>query len=133
MGWIVLLVIVGWMAFKFFGDWNEQGNHVVSEGGMRNKYSTLVNHFLSIRPDCKIFQETRTFIRVGSSTAGGATLFDINQTFGKVTIQWISKSALFGNDKLEWTFDEYEDQDKIFAKMNEDIENYVTKKLKSYT
>ena len=133
MGWILLLVIVGWMAFKFFGDWNEQGNHVVAEGGMKTKYRKIVEWVLNGRSDCRVIQEDRTFIRVGSSSAGGSTFFDISQTFGNVTIQWISNSALFGKDELEWTFNEYEDQDKIIAKIKEDIQLHMTKKLKSFT
>jgi len=87
---------------------------------------------LSGRDDCRIVQETATFIRVGSSSLGGSTYFDISQTFGSVTIQWISKSILLGNDQLEWEFGEYEDQEIMVQKINHDIEIHVKSKLSSF-
>lgn len=132
MWWIVLLAVIAWILIKFFSDWNKQGEHVKQEGGMRTKYKTLVDYVLSGRNDCHIVQETATFIRVGSSSAGGSTFFDISQTFGKVTIQWISKSVLLGNDKLEWEFGEYDDQKEMIKKINHDIEIHVKSKLSRF-
>lgn len=132
MWWIIVLAVAAWILIKFFSDWDKQGEHVKQEGGMRTKYRTLVDYALSGSDKSHIVQETNTFIRVGASSAGGSTFFDISQTFGKVTIQWLSKSMLLGNDKLEWEFGEYDDQEKMVEKINHDIEIHVKSKLSSF-
>lgn len=83
MWWVVIIAIVTWILIKFFSDWNSESGRVASEGGMRKKYSALVDWALSWQPNCKIIQEDKTFIRVGVSSAGDSTFFDIYQTFGK--------------------------------------------------
>ena len=132
MWWTLILAIVAWFLFSFFRDLNEQGNHVKQEGGMRIKYKTLVGWALSGDPKCQIIQETKTFIRIGCGSMGGSTFIDITQTFGKVTIQWISKSPVFGDDKMEWEFKEYEDQNKMIEKIEYDVSIRVKGKYSSF-
>lgn len=113
--WWFIIAIVAFIAFKFILDSNAQSNAVAKQGGMRKKYSVLVDHFLAGNEHCRIVQENSTFIRVGAANPAASTYFDIAQTYGTVTIQWISKSIPLGNHKLEWQFNEFEDQ---FVKSN---------------
>ncbi len=130
MFWILLIIAaISWILIRFFSDWHSQGQQVVSEGGMQKKYSILVDWVLRQRADCRIVQETKTYIRIGASTPNGSIFIDIYQTFGKVTIQWISKNISVGNDTLEWQFDEHFDQGKIIERMEEDIKDLYTKRF----
>lgn len=131
MWWIIIAIII-FIAFKFFSDLNKQSNAVAKQGGMRKKYSTLVDYFLAGNQNSRIVQEESTFIRVGAVNPAASTYFDIAQTFGNVTIQWISKSVPLGNHKIEWTFNEFEDQNKIIQKIEHDVEVYMSKVLTKF-
>ncbi len=99
---------------------------------MRKKYSTLVSCFLSWHENCRIIQEESTFMRIGSVSPGGSTFFDIAQTFGNVTIQWIAKSVIMGNHKLEWTFNEFMDQEQMIQRIERDVEAYMSNVINKY-
>lgn len=123
--WWFIIAIVAFIAFNFISDSNAQSNAVAQQGGMRKKYSVLVNHFLAESKHCRIVQENSTFIRVGTANPAASTYFDITQTYGTVTIQWIAKSIHLGNHKLEWQFNEFEDQHQMIRKMEHDVEVYL--------
>ena len=132
MWWIIIIGIVVFIAVKFFSDNNKQANEVAKQGGMRKKYSTLVSYFLAGHQNSRIIQEESTFMRIGSVSPGGSTFFDIAQTFGNVTIQWIAKSAFMGNHKLEWTFNEFMDQEEMIQRIEHDVEVYMSNVLNKY-
>ena len=131
MLWIVIIAIVVIVMIRFASDNNKQANAVAKQGGMRKKYAVLIN-CLTEGQNCRILQEGGTYIRVGSISAGGSTIFDFTQTFGTITIQWISKSVIMGNHKLEWEFDEFLDQHQMFAKICHDVEAYTNNVLNKY-
>ncbi len=130
--WWFIIAIVAFIAFKFILDSNAQSNAVAKQGGMRKKYSLLVDHFLAGNEHCRIVQENSTFIRVGAANPAASTYFDIAQTYGTVTIQWISKSIPLGNHKLEWQFNEFEDQHQMIRKIEHDVEVYMGNVLSKF-
>ena len=130
--WWFIIAIVAFIAFKFILDSNAQSNAVAKQGGMRKKYSVLVDHFLAGNEHCRIVQENSTFIRVGAANPATSTYFDIAQTYGTVTIQWISKSIPLGNHKLEWQFNEFEDQHQMIRKIEHDVEVYMGNVLSKF-
>lgn len=130
--WWFIIAIVAFIAFKFILDSNAQSNAVAKQGGMRKKYSVLVDHFLAENEHCRIVQENSTFIRVGAANPAASTYFDIAQTYGTVTIQWISKSIPLGNHKLEWQFNEFEDQHQMIRKIEHDVEVYMGNVLSKF-
>lgn len=130
--WWFIIAIVAFIAFKFILDSNAQSNAVAKQGGMRKKYSVLVDHFLAGNEHCRIVQENSTFIRVGAANPAANTYFDIAQTYGTVTIQWISKSIPLGNHKLEWQFNEFEDQHQMIRKIEHDVEVYMGNVLSKF-
>ncbi len=130
--WWFIIAIVAFIAFKFILDSNAQSNAVAKQGGMRKKYSVLVDHFLAGNEHCRIVQENSTFIRVGAANPVASTYFDIAQTYGTVTIQWISKSIPLGNHKLEWQFNEFEDQHQMIRKIEHDVEVYMGNVLSKF-
>lgn len=130
--WWFIIAIVAFIAFKFILDSNAQSNAVAKQGGMRKKYSVLVDHFLAGNEHCRIVQENSTFIRVGAANPAASTYFDIAQTYGTVTIQWISKSIPLGNHKQEWQFNEFEDQHQMIRKIEHDVEVYMGNVLSKF-
>lgn len=130
--WWFIIAIVAFIAFKFILDSNAQSNAVAKQGGMRKKYSVLVDHFFAGNEHCRIVQENSTFIRVGAANPAASTYFDIAQTYGTVTIQWISKSIPLGNHKLEWQFNEFEDQHQMIRKIEHDVEVYMGNVLSKF-
>ena len=78
--WIIIIIIIGILVIYRLGKrTGETVGRVASDGGMRLKYSKLLNNILQGHRDCKIMAETRTYIRVGVSNYGGATIFHIQQ------------------------------------------------------
>jgi hypothetical protein len=119
---IVSIIII--ILLIFFYDKSQQNIKIGKEGGMKQKYKGLINHFLSGHENSRIIQETRDSIVVGSNSIGGSTYFNIVQTFSKVTIQWKCDVLLYGKHKLEWTFPEYMNQDQMISKICNDLEAY---------
>ncbi len=127
-----IIIVIAIVAYKFISASIKQSNAVAKQGGMRKKYAVLVDFILSGDEHCKVVQENSTFIRVGAANPAASTYFDIHQTFGSVTIQWISKSIPLGDHKLEWQFNEFEDQYKIAQKIEHDIEVYLKNLISNF-
>jgi len=121
--WIIIIAVLIFVIFKFLYDRNKQASKITKEGGMKNKYRELIE-FLMRDSRTKIFQETSDSITLGISSLGGTTLFILIQTFGHVTVQWKVDNPLLGKHKLEWRFDEYDDQEIMTEKIANDIQKY---------
>lgn len=130
--WWIIIAIIAFVAFKFISDSKAQSNAIAKQGGMRKKYSILVDNFLGGNENCRIVQESSTFIRVGVANPAASTYFDIVQTYGTVTIQWISKSIPLGSHKLEWQFNEFADQHEMIHQIEHDIETYMGNVLSKF-
>jgi hypothetical protein len=124
--WVIITVIVIAVVLKFIYDGQQQSIKVTKEGGMANKYSMLVRHIMEGDPRVRITKQTATSIDFALSSAGGITAFFLTQTFGNLTVQWKMHSPIFGDHKLEWEFPEYLDQEKMIARLNNDLEKYQT-------
>ena len=57
---------------------------------------------------------------IGVSSDLGLVTFDLNQTYGTVTILY-NVNSIAGKLNLEFNFYEYEDQNKMIKKMENDI------------
>tara|TARA_B100000900_G_scaffold404127_1_gene412070 strand:+ start:881 stop:1279 length:399 start_codon:yes stop_codon:yes gene_type:complete len=127
--WVFIIAIILYVMFRFFRDVEKQKRKIEIEGGMRVKYSTLVNYFLTGHQNCKVHQETADSILVGAISYGSQTSFELVQTFGSITIVWRSETPMFGNHKLEWQFPEYTNQEKIINQINSELEDYYADNL----
>lgn len=132
MWWLLIIAIILFIVIKFTRDLNKQANAVAKQGGMRNKYRTLVEYAISGHPESKIVHEDGTSIRIGCSTPGGSTYFSIIQTFGSVTIRWSQNSALTGKHNLEWQFDEFDDQELMINKIEADLSAYMSNVMSKF-
>ena len=132
MWYLIISIGIAWMLIRFFSDVNKQKVNVKKQGGMRVKYRILINRILSCSSDVKIMQETSVSILIGVSGISGSTGFDITQTFETVTIQYRAKSSVFGNHKLEWRFNSNMDQNLMYEKIHEDMEEHNLKIISKF-
>lgn len=130
--WWIILIVVAVIIIRFASASNKQAKAVIKQGGMRTKYRVLVNHFLEADPKTKIFNEGATFITIGLSSMAGTTIFDIQQTYGSVTIRWKVNSPVFGKHNLEWSFDEFGDQNIMIRKIENDLVQYQDNMMQKY-
>ncbi|MGM9693621.1 MAG: hypothetical protein ACI3YC_01250 [Alloprevotella sp.] len=130
--WWIIIAVIAVVAFKFIMESKAQSDAVAKQGGMKKKYSILVEYFLSGHESSRIIQENSTFIRVGATNPAASTFFDISQTFGTVTIQWISRSIPLGNHKLEWQFNEFADQHEMIRQIEHDVDTYMGNVLSKF-
>lgn len=130
--WAFLLVAVVFILGKFFFDRGQQRVQVIQEGGMSQKYITLIT---------AIFTEYETSERTLESKAAdllvyrftdseSVTRFTIMQCYGNVQIIWEYKNAHLPMQKLEWYFPEHSSQSEIFAQIKNDISKNYTNYLK---
>lgn len=125
---IIIIVII--IAFKLGSTSGKVVESVSSQGGMRVKYSKLLENILAGHKDSRIFVETRTYIKAGVSNYGGTTLFHIQQsTNNKVIIQYeVKNNPAIPPFLLEWIFPDDMDQDEMIIVMMNDLQ----KKMMSF-
>lgn len=125
--WTFIIVIVVCIIGKFLFDTAKQSSDIKDQGGIRQKYSILINHFLQGHERCRILQSSNTFVAVGVQGPAGSQIYYVYPTYGNVTIRMEMKNnPLWGNMKMEWTFPENMDQNRMIEKINIDIENKIT-------
>ena len=64
MIWTIIIIIVSIILIRFGIALNKQSSDINKQGGMRKKYSELIEFFYSFNPNMKIIKETSTFIKV---------------------------------------------------------------------
>ena len=118
--WIFLLVVIGvFLIYKLGKNTGEVVRGVQVDGGMRLKYSKLLNHILEGHKDCKIIVETRTYIRVGVSNYGGTTMFHIQQCPNNIVMidYDVSDNPVWGRFSLRFNFPDDMDQDTMMEQI----------------
>ena len=128
---IFIILLVVFIIGKFIYNRNQQAAKVTMEGGMRNKYRTLIEIFMAGDSRKRIFHETAHSISFGLSSIGGTTVFTLTQTFGSVNVQWKLDSPVFGKHKMEWDFPEYGDQEKMAERIANDTGQYQQNFIKA--
>ena len=150
----IILIIIGGILVWFLSDYFKLKHSIKDKGGMREKYSFLVNSMLTGYKS-KIHQETDFSIVIGSSDWQGKLYFVITETLGpKLIVKWNMDILGFGKHEMEWTFSAYttphlEQQTEMMEKIKSDLEDYyaqhnlnddnetmkkaVFKKLEDYT
>lgn len=119
MLWVILIIIGIAVVYNFGKKTGETVSRVSSDGGMRLKYSKLLNHILQGHKDCKVLAETRTYIRAGVSNYGGSTVFHIQQCPNNtVMIDYdVSKNPAIPDFSLRFTFPDTMDQDEMMQQI----------------
>lgn len=125
MMWFVIIAIITLVLSKFFWDKHRLEASIRKRGGMRVVYSKIITLLMEQHPKSKIFNERSSYICLGVADKFATTIFELVATFGSVTIVYKAKSMLFGDHRLEWTFNDADDPEYIFYKMNTDIKSYM--------
>jgi hypothetical protein len=113
IGFIVAFIIV-----RFIIDMIKQSIEMKTQGGVRQKYSKIVDFVLNSHPDSKIFHQDNTSVVVGVQGIAGSQVFYITKSFGVVIIQMkVRNNPLCGNMEREWKFPENMDQEKIIEQI----------------
>jgi hypothetical protein len=121
--WTFIIILILFFVGRFIYDTAKQSEKISREGGIRRKYSVLINHLLEGRPDCRILQEDNTFVAVGVCGAAGSTVYYIYPSYGNVSIKMeIKNNPLLGDMKMEWRFPESMSQERMIEKINSDLE-----------
>lgn len=129
MIWVVIIVVLVMIIVCFAKDSVKQSNDIISQGGMKSKYKTLIDLLQISLGRAKITNETNTAITVYGTGSSGSMAFDIVQTFGKVTIRCYIKNAMIGNHQLQWIFDENMDQQFMFKKINDEVNKLFNEQI----
>ena len=117
IGFIAAFIIV-----RFIIDMIIQSKEMKKQGGVREKYSKIVDYVLKSHPDSKIFHQDNTSIIVGVQGVAGSQVFYITKSFEVVIIQMkVKNNPLFGNKEMEWKFPENMNQDKILEQITNDL------------
>lgn len=131
--WKFIIIIGIIIVLKFIYDTSNQSQKIKEEGGIKKKYSILVNHFLSGDERCQVFQDTNTMVSVGVTGPAGSQIYYIFPSFGKVSIRMeIKNNPLWGNIKMGWEFPESMDQELMIKRINLDIEKRFMKFSNSF-
>ena len=77
----------------------------------------------------KIIKDTSILLILEVSDADSATLFKLIQRTEKLAVIWKVDSLAFGEHNKIWHFSEYEDQEKMMAKIINDLESYQRRYL----
>lgn len=122
---IVILAVVAYI-IKFLYDRGQEIEKVNQQGGMLKKYEIIINRILACDPSMKFFKVTSASVELGVLGLGGTLVFTLTQAFGKLNIDWIMKSPIFGKHNMSWNFPELQSQDLMFERIFHDLSKYQT-------
>lgn len=121
--WFLKIIgsIVAFIIVRFIIDMIKLSIEMKTQGGVRQKYSKIVDFVLNSHPDSKIFHQDNTSVVVGVQGIAGSQVFYITKSFGVVIIQMkVRNNPLCGNLEREWKFPENMDQEKIIEQITVD-------------
>lgn len=122
--WIIIVLVVIGIIAKFIYDKNKVKANVAKQGGMLHKYKRLIAHLKGENPEVKILKVSNDIVELGICNVSGVTVFSIVQSFKKVVVRWNVKSMVMGNHNLEWSFNEFKNQDEIAKVIHNELEIY---------
>ncbi|MBQ0008607.1 MAG: hypothetical protein KBT40_07805 [bacterium] len=123
--WIFIVAIIATVIIcKTKSKSSEIVDHVASHGGMREKYSIIVDRLLLSHPNMAIITETRTFMDIGMNNPDGSSHFYFQQVSKNgIMIQYELKGDPSASDfKINWTFDDSFDQEIMLLQISADIQ-----------
>lgn len=131
MIWVIIIIIIIFIIVKFLLDWNKQSSNLKTEGGVKTKYSHLIE-LIQSNSNPKIFQSDLDTYLFGWVTPNADNRFRITETFGFVTVKWQFKGRIIFKNKIielskEWKFPETANQqemgEKVLTEMTEIFNN----------
>ena len=117
----IIVFIVGVILIKFLNDTSKEKNKILSEGGIRIKYRTLIALLMNGDSRTKIYHQDELSVKLGLIVTGASSIFTLNQNYGELLVEYTFKSNMFDDYKLTWHFNEKANQDKTYEKICLDI------------
>lgn len=130
--WVIILVVVIFIIWKLIASASQDAEAIKREGGMRNKFSVLIDYFMSGSDRCRIISEKGFFISLGVVGPVSSQIYYITASSDVVVVRMeMSNNPLFGNKTIKWTFPVDGDQSKMISKIESDLEIEYNKMLNS--
>lgn len=124
---ILILVIVGFSIFSFTKESIKESDKVAKEGGIYNKYKTLIDYFVDPESGMglKVIQKTNKYMCVGMQNTSGSIVFHFQHTFNKINVTFEMKNIFIGNHKLDWDFPETMPQSDMIKHIGKRTRQYM--------
>ena len=126
MIWVFLIIIAVIILIKFFSDREKLMQNVATEGGMNEKYSTLIGYLMEAK-QAKITKLTRENIQIFVSSGYINSHFSLLHTFRTLIVQWKANSPM-GQFSEKWEFphslNQHQMAEKIFRDIEFNVKNY---------
>lgn len=120
-----LIIIIAITILRFTKDSYKDYKKVAKEGGIRNKYNVLINHFIDLDPQMKIIKETNMYCYLSAQHHYACLSFRFQHTFDKINISVYINHRDLGNHKLNWVFRENMPQDDMIYHIEKRINEYM--------
>jgi len=130
---IFIIVIVVFVLFSFAKDSYKEKDKVVKEGGMRVKYKTLIDNFVSPSDGLRIVKETSNYVCVAMNNSSGKIVFHFQHTFNQINVIFEMKNLFLGEHKLEWDFPETMDQNEMIRQIETRTRQYMDNVTTNFT
>ena len=88
MNWLIVIIIVCYIAYKFFQDRESTMIEVDKVGGMAWKYNELISWIMQ-EQGTKITRLTRDFVQITYKGPTTETIFHINQSYQSTIVEWV--------------------------------------------
>ncbi|MGM9694534.1 MAG: hypothetical protein ACI3YC_05960 [Alloprevotella sp.] len=122
---IFIIIIVGFVIFSFAKDSIAETDKIVKEGGIYNKYKTLINNFIDPESGMKVIQKTNKYMCVGMKNSSGSITFHFQHTFNKINVTFEMKNIFIGDHKLDWDFPETMPQSDMIKHIENRTRQYM--------
>lgn len=122
---IFILIIIGVVIFSFAKDSMAETDKLVKEGGIYNKYKTLIDNFIDPESGMKIIQKTNKYMCVGMKNSSGSITFHFQHTFNNINVTFEMKNIFIGDHKLDWDFPETMSQTDMIKHIENRTRQYM--------
>lgn len=122
---IFILIIVGFVIFSFAKDSMSETDKIVKEGGIYNKYKTLIDNFIDPESGMEVVEKTNKYMCVGMKNISGSIAFHFQHTFNSINVTFEMKNIFIGDHKLDWDFPETMPQTEMIKHIENRTRQYM--------
>ena len=127
---IIIIVVI--VIISFTKDSYKENNKIIKEGGIRQKYKTLIDNFIDPESGMHVIKETNTYMCVGMKNQMGSIAFHFQHTFNKINVTFDMKNIFLGDHKLDWDFPETMPQEDMIKHIETRTRQYMENVTSKY-
>ena len=98
---------------------------IVKEGGIYNKYKTLIDNFIDPESGMEVVEKTNKYMCVGMKNTSGSIAFHFQHTFNSINVTFEMKNIFIGDHKLDWDFPETMPQTEMIKHIENRTRQYM--------